>query len=201
MENIKIRFIACIIILLFASVRFTYSQQSDSIRSASDYGASNSLSLGIFGHDFVSVFYRFNMNDKLILMPGVGLKLLSFDGFVESRFSYTVSAGGIYFLKKSLKQKGKRVKVIQSGIYCIGGYTTGASVAPFGPLSMSYVSAGFHYERFKRKIGHSFSVEIGPRISILHSKANYNFETGENTKVLPGLFFTFRYNLFFNKKK
>jgi hypothetical protein len=203
MKKIRNQLIVCGIII-FASVRSTYSQQSGSVRSASDYGASNSLTLNISGFDYLSAYFRFYLNDKYLLMTGFGYEFLGFDGYVENKIAYTVTAGGTYFVKKRLKEtKKNRIRVIHSGIYCLGGYTFGAKLEPFGPLSQSHLSAGFHYEIFLReKTGHSFSLLLGPSMSILHSKANYNFDLfDKKTKVTPGVFWAIQFNLFTRHKK
>jgi len=203
MRKVRNQLIVCGIIL-FASTGYTYSQQSVSNRSASDFGASNSVSFSIAGYDYLAAYFRFYLNDKYMLMTEFGYEWLNFDGGAEMKVAYTISAGGTYFVKKRLKETRKnRIRVGHTGIYCLGGYTFGTTLEPFGPLSESHLSAGLHYECFFReKIGHSFSLLLGPSMSILHSKANYNFDLyGKKTKVIPGVFCAVQFNLFLHKKK
>jgi len=196
-------FVACMILLLALTIDI-YSQDTISADDASSYGTSSSFSMGVAGHDFVSALLRFRLNDKNLLMVGGGYKLLIFDRYVDYKSSYTVSAGLTHFLRKGLRyNKKNRTTFVHSGIYCLGGYSLGASVEPFGPISESYLSFGYHNELFfGQRVGQSFSILMGPCLSLLNSDASYNFNLfGDKTKFLTSLYLSLQYNLFFSKKK
>lgn len=188
------------LLIFLTSIRCAYSQQTDSI-ATSNFNTTNSLGIGIFGHDLISSTYRFPISDKCLIMAGIGLKMLLFDGSMASKISYTVSTGGIIYLSK----RKSKIMNLQStkGIYCIGGYSFGGKLEPFGSLSQSYLSIGYHYELFvDHNTNSSFSFLIGPSISHLQSKANFKYDFFyKRTNVLPGIFLRLQYNFLFRNKQ
>jgi opacity protein-like surface antigen len=202
--KVKKKYLLAFTVFLLIISTYSYSQETNSQINASDFGASSSLSLGIAGHDVVSAMFRLYLNDKNSLMTGIGYKVFYFDVDVDRRISYSVSAGLTHSLRKNSRITRKnRLLVIHSGLYCIGGYTFGTSLEPFGQLSESYLSFGYNNEYFfKQKTNRSISIMMGPGLSLLHSKADYKFNLfGEKTRLLTSLYCMIQYNLYFNNKK